>query len=84
MNSTQFTCNNSRCIPLIWRCDGDNDCIDHSDEVNCENDETPNVGCHGKVKEFMCNYSRECIHWAWRCDGERDCVDGSDESNNMC
>jgi len=86
-NSTHFTCNNGRCIPLSWLCDGDNDCVDHSDELICEADSpahAPVVVCHGKSKEFMCTSSRECIHLAWRCDGERDCLDGSDENITMC
>ena len=28
----EFQCNNSLCLPLLWRCDGDEDCGDHSDE----------------------------------------------------
>ncbi|XP_062618745.1 uncharacterized protein LOC134280352 [Saccostrea cucullata] len=32
--STEFKCDNSRCIPSIYRCDNDNDCGDDSDE-NC-------------------------------------------------
>lgn len=31
----QFVCGDQTCIPVNWRCDGDNDCDDQSDEQNC-------------------------------------------------
>uniref|UniRef100_A0ABD2WFL3 Atrial natriuretic peptide-converting enzyme n=1 Tax=Trichogramma kaykai TaxID=54128 RepID=A0ABD2WFL3_9HYME len=30
-----FQCDEKRCIPLDWRCDGHVDCEDHSDEIGC-------------------------------------------------
>lgn len=29
----EFACNNNRCIQERWKCDGDNDCLDNSDEA---------------------------------------------------
>ena len=30
--SQEFSCDNGKCIPKLWRCDFDNDCGDDSDE----------------------------------------------------
>jgi len=34
-SSTEFTCQNFKCIRTPYRCDGEDDCGDHSDEVGC-------------------------------------------------
>ncbi|KAB7505772.1 Very low-density lipoprotein receptor [Armadillidium nasatum] len=68
-----FKCNNSQCIPLVWVCDGDRDCLDESDEqADC-----PTRKC--RENEFRCKNGR-CIPNSWVCDGEPDCMDKEDEN----
>lgn len=31
----QFSCDDGECIDLAWKCDGNSDCEDNSDEHNC-------------------------------------------------
>ncbi|KAK3104524.1 hypothetical protein FSP39_004009 [Pinctada imbricata] len=70
----KFRCNDGSCIEKIFRCDGQDDCYDASDEQNC-----PAVTCVGD--EFRCADNRQCIPRAFVCNQQPDCVDGSDERN---
>lgn len=67
----EFTCNSGKCIQKRWRCDGDKDCEDLSDEQNCQP-----TKCEENA--FKCD-DGVCITAKWRCDGAFDCADRSDE-----
>ncbi|KAG1664064.1 Sortilin-related receptor [Nymphon striatum] len=86
-----FTCDNGNCLPMWWKCDGVNDCGDHSDEQTCgdiisstvsplvpDNRTTQSVGC--AADHFQCN-DGSCIWDSWLCDKEQDCPGGEDELN---
>ncbi|XP_031233956.1 low-density lipoprotein receptor-related protein 8 isoform X4 [Mastomys coucha] len=71
--TAQFTCRSGECIHLGWRCDGDRDCKDKSDEADCS---APGPCLEN---EFQCG-DGTCVLAIKRCNQERDCLDGSDEA----
>nr|XP_031540134.1 low-density lipoprotein receptor-related protein 8 isoform X5 [Vicugna pacos] len=68
----QFACRSGECVRLSWRCDGDRDCKDKSDEAGC-----PLGTCRGD--EFQCG-DGTCVPAIKRCNQEQDCPDRSDEA----
>lgn len=59
----------TRCLPNHLKCDGNFDCLDGFDEIDCS--------CQNSTF-FRCN-SGECIAPKLRCDHDPDCSDASDE-----
>ena len=75
--TTQFKCDNLRCIPLSFKCNQRNDCLDGSDEKPdmCSSSQNASMCSLGK---YACR-NQNCIDADLVCNGQNDCRDNSDE-----
>ena len=67
-------CASGGCVNATWICDGEQDCLDGSDEENCT--------C--REDQFACADGETCIPADFACDYINDCGDYSDEINLDC
>ncbi|RZC38622.1 Ldl recept a and/or FXa inhibition domain containing protein, partial [Asbolus verrucosus] len=82
----EFRCEDGQCIPSHWRCDGQKDCKDASDEpLECIQNQT----C--RPEQFRCALTKKCLPSGWVCDEDPDCgtsselgLDTSDEDPSQC
>ncbi|XP_062612740.1 low-density lipoprotein receptor-related protein 4-like [Saccostrea cucullata] len=72
-------CDVDLCVPLNTVCDGNNDCVDMSDEDTAHCSQTTPRDCG--PGHFLCA-SGECISGRLVCNGHSDCPDGSDEGQH--
>ena len=66
-----FLCDQKRCIPADWQCDGHVDCLDQTDESKCDSCSKGSIYCG----------DRRCMSQKHVCDGVQDCPWGQDERN---
>lgn len=61
-----FSCSNRLCVPMTYRCDGDDDCGDRSDENGCA---SSRPACPPHM--FTCLSDQQCIPEYFVCDYEK-------------
>lgn len=84
-----FDCGNGRHVSANFLCDGDDDCGNSKDELNCEENKATGANVHtertkrgaGCAENFFDCGNGRCVSNLWICDGDNDCLNHRDEHN---
>jgi len=77
-----FQCDNGDMTMEMYKCDGDNDCGDCTDEQDCGS-EPACVAGQWNPDDFQCD-NGVSVPGSYECDGDNDCGDCSDEASSSC
>lgn len=79
--SDEFLCGNGKCLPRSWKCNGQDECGDATDEHGCFPPPTEPLPSLCPLGSLPCTEAQttRCLPPALSCNGDRDCRDGSDE-----
>ncbi|XP_041974246.1 low-density lipoprotein receptor-related protein 1 [Aricia agestis] len=84
----EFQCTDGECIRLEFRCDLREDCLDRSDEENCEAARTTTTSTTTappvdtcEPPALRCDNGTRCVPLPQLCDNTADCADGADEAD---
>lgn len=79
--SDEFLCGNGKCLPRSWRCNGQDECGDATDERSCSPPPTQSQFGLCPFNSVPCTQaqSTRCLPASVRCNGIRNCPDGTDE-----
>lgn len=63
----QYECKNGRCVPAWWKCDGENDCGDWSDESQCSGTQISPVSAVNLVCRVLTKENAQWINYSSLC-----------------
>ena len=64
---SEYRCKDGTCILNYYRCDGDNDCLDGSDELHCTPSCTSGYGCLADCSAVLCRCHIPYVKFLGKC-----------------